>query len=59
MAALQLAAACALLGSAASAPPTASDSLFQFTDMVAINGSNVSLAAFKGHVTLVVNVASY
>ena len=36
-----------------------SDSLFQFTDLVAIDGSPISLAQFKGNVTLVVNVASY
>ena len=41
------------------APPTSADSIFQFTDLVGIDGSPISLAHFKGNVTLVVNVASY
>lgn len=49
-----------LLGtSAGTSPRAAPDSIFQFTDLVAIDGSGISLAAFKGNVTLVVNVASY
>ena len=46
--------------SAGTAPPAAApDSIYQFTDLVAIDGAPLSLAAFAGNVTLVVNVASY
>lgn len=54
---LAAAAATALLSTVS--PSSAPDSIFQFTDMVAINGSAISMESFKGHVTLVVNVASY
>ena len=56
MALLSLAPATTFLLLAAS---TGAQTLFEFHDLVAIDGTTVDAAGFKGNVSLIINVASF